>query len=488
MAVYHVSNFAGGMNEIIHPGLLTDNQARLLLDADVISGKIQAAKHPLKTIFSSPLDVLHFGNRNRSVVKWYDRYYWSDNVALTYSGNAEALGVPYPEEMPKIVKEKYEPGLTGIYKYAITFVNKNGWESAPGTPSNYYIETELAGEYARLTLPVFPKGIEYAKIYRTIAEGAEFLYVGELHDSNGMFIDRMDDITASMQSALNTFDDFPPPKNGRYLTEAGSVFFLAVGSNLYYSQAGNPHAWPKTNFIGMGDVITGICAEFQGVLVFTQNNTCRVIGADTPETITKIGIPGNQGCVNYRSIATLANCPIWLSNDGICIWDGNNISIISMRIMDTHRLPLKCAVSANDVYYLFGDKGTICYDRRNGGIFYRLSETCDYAWYDGNTDRLYIQKEDGIYIFGEGGEKSYTYISPDIGGSDLVYKKIIEVIVNAEGAFTLTVTGDGNSICSIAVNSKGRHRIKMPHATTARNISLKVIGTGGLNEISLLYV
>lgn len=491
MALYHVYNWRGGMNEILHPQLLAENQSQLLIDADVTSGKIRAIKHPQNLNISSPMELLHFGTRDRSVVKWSERYYWSDNVLLRYGGNLEPLGIPYPENFFTIGKyndASEVSGLTGKYKYAVTFVNKNGWESAPGSAAQYYLEINLLNDYAALSFNELPKGIKYVKIYRTMADGADFFCVGQTSNTDKVFIDRMDDITASVQPVLNTFDDFPPPKNGRYLTEAGGVFFLAVESRLYFSKLGHPHAWPVTNFVDIGDRITGICADFQGVLVFSQNNVYRVIGADIPESLTKINIPGNQGCVNYRSISHLANLPVWLSNDGICVWDGNKINIISMQIINTHRLSVKCAASANDVYYLFLDNGAICYDSRNGGIFYRLSFSCDYAWYDGNNDKFYLQKNDGVYLFGEGEEKTYTYKSPQIGDSSLVYKKIFEVLINAEGKFNLTVIADDISVCSIDIKKAGRHCIKMPYPTTARKVELKITGEKGLDEVSMSYV
>jgi hypothetical protein len=487
MSIYHVSNFADGMNEVIAPQLLAETQAQLLLDANVISGKIRAVPQGELTEFDSPLDLLHYGNSSRSVVKWYDRYYWSDNEKLTYGGNIENLGVPYPDDLLQFRKEKDPQGFTGKYKYAVTFVNKNGWESAPGKLDEYYVEIELIGEHAILFCPDFPKGIKYAKIYRTMDNGADFFCIGEVEESGGSFIDRMDDITASMQERLNTFEDLPPPANGKFLTEAGGVFFLAVGSNLYFSKLGNPHAWSPLNFIGIGDVITGICAEFQGVLVFTQNSTCRVIGADVPESITKIDIPSQQGCVNYKTISHLANFPVWLSNDGICIWDGSNITIASMRIMNTYKLSVRCAASANDVYYLFCDDGAICYDRRNGGIFYRLSTICDYAWYDGNSDNLYLQDSDGIRIWGRGKAKTYTYISPAIGGNELTYKKFREVIINSEGKFFFNLLVDGRSVCTVVEPRAGLHRLKLPYSTTAESVCLRIEGETGLNELSVIY-
>jgi hypothetical protein len=491
MATFFSNSIAGGMNEVIDPGLLDEKSAALLVNADISTGKIRSIKMPRRLGASNPEDLHHYGKINRSVVKWYGRNYWSINDTFTapfYGGDAENyLGIPFPVYDRDVNLSTVEGDLTGEYKYCVTFVNPNGWESAPGDLLDYERAITLKENYVDIKVTWDDARISYAKIYRTIEHGADFYCVGEIKKSGDVFKDQTDDYTLAGLEPLGTIDNYPPPDNGKYLCESGGVFFLAVGSTLYFSSLGNPHAWPKLNFVGFDDLITGVTPEFQGVLVYTLNNTYRIVGAEDIETLTKQLLPGNQGCVNYNSIAQVSNAPVWLSNDGICLWDGESITVISQQIVNTTRLPVVCAVSANDCYFLFLTSGAILYDHRNGDIFSKLDFTCSYAWYDSTTDNLYLQQGDSISVYGGGGDAIYTYMSPRVVFPESVYKYIKEVTICVEGSANVTLTNESGAIFSVALNESGRHRLKAPYNTMGRWAQMKVVGIGSLSEISVTY-
>ena len=398
-----------GMNNWNHPGLIDSKTAVQLTDADITDGKLSPQRLPLP-ILSTVEQLGFFGGPDRSVVKWYDRTYWSNNQAFKapfYGGAEENLGVMYPAEHPSPVAVSTDNGLTGEYKYCWCYVNINGWESAPcAEDGDLWVSITVSNQHIKITAPeTFPNGISYIKIYRTADKGADFYCVGEIHSPGGEFLDKTDDNTLVMLEAASSFDNYPPPDNGKYLTESGGVFFLAVGSRVYFSTIGNPHAWPTLNFVGFDDTVTGITTEFQGVLVFTYNNTYRITGADDPATLVKSILPGNQGCSNYRTVSHVANSPVWLSNDGICLWDGESISIINQGIVKTQRLVPRFAVSGNDVYYLFTVGRVIVFDRRSGTVFRELSwknYDFDYGWYDGAADQIYLLKGEQVFEFGNG--------------------------------------------------------------------------------------
>jgi hypothetical protein len=495
MANFYTAAFTAGMNEIIYPGLLDEKSAAYLSNVKLRDGKISALRAPLALPQTSPEQFGHYGTKNRSAVKFYGRAYWSINDAKEapyYGGNIEPLGVPYPTIQPTLSKitpvQGDEKGLTGTYKYCMTFVNANGWESAPGSLTNYEQVIELDNSFVNVTAPPFPEGIAYAKVYRTANMGAEFFCVGEISTSEGSFLDKTDDYVLAGLEPISSLDNYPPPDKGKYLTESGGVFYLAVGTFLYFSAVGNPHAWPTLNFVDCGDIITGIAPEFQGVLVFTANATYRIVGTYDVSTVTKTSVPGNQGCVNYHTIAHVSNAPCWLSNDGICLWNGESLAIISDRVMNTERLQVHCAVSGNDKYILFLESGAIVYDRKDGGVFYKLTFTCDYAWYDGDADKIFLQRGDRIYEYGAGETLRYTYRSPYIGGGESGYKRFTEVIVIADGETTVSAYCDDKKRCEvICKGNDARHRIKLPFATSGQRLQVEINGDGKLKELFVYY-
>ena len=491
MATFFTAQFTSGMNEVLSPALLDENTASLLVNANIESGKINSVRNPKKLAVNTPEELRHYGKLNRSVVKLYERSYWSINDTVTapfYGGDQENyLGIPYPKYDREVTFAPIDGELSGEYKYCVTYVNANGWESAPGAVLDYERAVKLDKKYVNITVNWSSDVVSYAKVYRTIDHGADFFCIGEIKKSGDTLTDKVDDYTLAGLEPLSTVDNFPPPDNGKYLCESGGVFFLAVGSTLHFSALGNPHAWPMINFIGLDDIITGIVPEFQGVLVFTRNNTYRITGADDVQTLIKTLLPGNQGCVSYNSITQISNAPIWLSNDGICLWDGESINVISRRVMNTTRLQVVCAASANDCYYLFLEKGAIVYDHRNGDIFSKLDFTCQYAWYDGNADALYLQNANGISVFGEGEKSAYTYRSGYIGVPESTYKFFREVIVSIEGSANVTLVCDGAAVFSVNLKASGRHRLFAPYNTLGRYGQLKVSGTGTLIEAGVVY-
>lgn len=492
MAQYFTAQFTGGMNEVISPALLDEKTASLLVNGDIESGKISSIKMPKLLPVDKPETLGHFGKINRSVVRLYGRTYWSDNDTIYppyYGGDVENyLGIPYPDYNNDVDFTYIPDGeLNGNYKYCVTYVNINGWESAPGSLLDYERSIILLkNNYVGITVNWTDERISYAKIYRTQAEGADFYCVGEVKSSGGTFTDKTSDYTLTGLEPLSTIDNYPPPDNGKYLCESGNVFFLAVDSTLYFSKQGNPHAWPKLNFIGIDDTITGICPEFQGVLVFTKNNCYRITGAENIETLIKSMLPGNQGCVNYNSIDQVSNAPIWLSNDGICLWNGENINVISRQIINTTRLQVVCGVSANDCYYLFLKNGAILYDHRNGDVFRKLDFSCDYAWYDGDSDVLYLQDKKGIYEYGSGEYGSYIYKTGYIGVPESEYTYYREVVLTIDGTANVTLLNEDKEVFSVELNKSGKHRLKAPYNTFGRYCQVKVVGSGTLKEIGVI--
>ena len=496
--VFAVRQFTGGMNDWVHPGLLHENTAAQLVDAELDDGKLVPLKRPRATPYADPASLAHYGTADRSVVKWNDRHYWSDNTATSapyYGGTPENyLGIPFPAYSgtgKNVTVEKTSPGtgetgMSGTFKYCVTFVNVNGWEGAPGSLEEYETEVTLSTQIAAVTVTWSDSRISYAKIYRTIDHGADFYCVGEVSASGSVFRDTVTDELAQMMNPLSTQYAYPPPDGGKFLCEYGGVFFLAVGSLLYFSAPGNPHAWPPTHFLGIDDTITGLVPEFQGILVFTRGNVYRVTGAEDPETVAKIYIPGNHGCVNFRSIATVNNAPVWLSGSGICIWDGDQVAVPSYQVIHTENMGVKCAVSAHDRYFLFLNGKTIVFDRRNGDVFYTISPVCDYAWHDDSTDKLYLLAGGHIYEYGGGEPLTMTYVSPTIPGTQSAIRKFREILLCGTGESRVTVSVDGKEIADF-VAASGRARVKLPLSAVGGGLSCRIRNRGGIQEMAVIY-
>jgi hypothetical protein len=136
---------------------------------------------------------------------------------------------------------------------------------------------------------------------------------------------------------------------------------------------------------------------------------------------------------------------------------------------------------------LFLQNSAILFDLRNGNTFKKLDFSCKYAWYDGETDSLYLQQTDGIYLWGAGQAGTYIYVSGYIGVPEAEHTYFREVVVSSEGAANITLIVDGKSVFSVAVKKSGRHRIQPPYNTLGTYAQIKISGTGTLKEAGVLY-
>ena len=503
MQSFQINDFSGGMNDWVDPGLLGNGALAKLVNGEVSSGKIVPVRGPSNlndgvAEHNTPVYYGHYGTRDRSVVKFYNRHYWSNNTATQapwYGGDVENyLGIPYPAysgSAPNVSIAAASPGagqngLSGVFRYCVTFVNANGFEGAPGSLEEYDTNITLASQIANITVTWSDSKIAYAKIYRTIDHGADFYCIGEISSSGSTFADDTPDDTAQLLNPLTTVDAYPPPDGGKFLTEYGGVFFLAVGDLCYFSTQGNPHSWPKTQFISCDDPITGITPEFQGVLVFTRNSVYRITGADSPETVTKNYIPGNHGCISFRSIAVLNNAPLWASYDGLCLWDGSSISVVNYRVKHLENPAVKYAVACRDCYWLFLTSGTVVFDRKNGDVFYELDSTFDYAWYDAENNLLYLMGGGSIYTYGSGNLLRCICRTGAIGSGIPGTRIFREISTQCDGASTIRAIVDGTCVAEVALGA-GKQRLKLPLNAVGSHLEVEMSFKATLHNITVLY-
>lgn len=491
MAEINISSFAGGANNFLASDRLGDKYARLLRDLSIDNGALVSLHNDTAVNAASPPDLGHYGEANRSTAKQFGRWYWSINDAKAppfYGGSDMGLGLTPPVHPPIVTAEKAEGvKLKGSYRYCSTCVI-NGYESAPGPVGDgYYSTVELAeGEYAKVQLPETPDGVQQVKLYRTAAEGADFYLVKVFTASEALTAheDKLADLDLLFCEPMESLYYLPPPDGGKYLTECGSTFFLAVEDKLYFSEIGNCQAWNPSNWISFDDTITGICVEFQGLLVFTANRVYRVTGNDAL-TIAKLEIPTRQGCANWRTIATLSNAPLWMSNDGICMWDGQSVKLLSFQRWKLDSPPV-FGFAANDRYYLVSETGTAVYDLRAGGVFYEISLDADYAWYDVDLDLAYYRRNGQYYELERGKWRRTGVYRSGLLGGNLALTEFRKLRVSSDCSVEYVLRDHlGREIDSGTIYNAdtAEQWLKTGHPTRGCDIELRFDGT--LREFSL---
>jgi hypothetical protein len=499
MAIYDIKTFDRGINNFIDPGFIQKNQSQKTENAKISDGNLTSLNGLTmlnEILIKNPEDLDHYGASNRSMVNFLDNDYWSinDAVAAPYYGGQPAnyLGVEYPSAPPTVAAGA-AGALTGDYKYAITFLNGEGWESAPGDTAVYWSTVTLASQQADISIPAFPTGTATCIIYRTVAAGSEFYEVARTASPSSTYSDNLTDDLLLLGNPLDTVNDLPPPDGGKYLTEQNNTFFLVVGDRVYFSKQGNPHAWNPLDFVNLNDTGTGLVEEFEGILAFTSNSTTRITGYDVLTVSSKL-LPSNQGCKNWRTVSRLDDVPIWESNDGLCIWDGSSIKLVSHELYEISFTSTHAEVY-DDAYYLFHPNGATVYDRRTGGTFTELSNFVgstynEYAWYDGDADKLYLYNglagDDGrVYEYGTGTAQEVDYISPHVDGG-LTEKSYRRIWLRNDSTTTVKFFVEGTEVMDVDVLA-GERFIYLPAGSDGRYAYFELIFTGTVFDAAIEY-
>ena len=378
-------------------------------------------------------------------------------------------------------------------------------DSRPGSGNNFEnywteITSDVSGGSERFRLTAIPVSLESFVvrriIYRTIANGGTFYRLDTIEDNTTTdFLDSTPDIELQLRSTITTINAHPPIEQiidgdsvrqcGKFLTERNGIFFQAVNDRLYNSEAANPHAWNPDNFIAVDDDITAIARLDEGLLVFSKNRTFLILG-DSPATFIKREVATDQGCPEHRTIAYVGNTPVWVSNDGICIWFGQaGVQVISDGFYILDFTPL-FAVSSNDVYYAFGaTKATAIDFRRNRAFYERNLVGYDNAFGDRDQDKLFLQRGIITEIDGEGPVAEASYRTPAIDVEDKTrIKHFRQMWIDVSADATIEVSLDGTLKQTIDSKGTERRRHRFVSGLMDQQIQFRVKTKGVIKELS----
>jgi hypothetical protein len=244
-------------------------------------------------------------------------------------------GIDPPDNLPQVVMAGSGGSLAaGGYSYRYTFYDSDtGAESAPSCVSA--TTTAVANDSATVSelMPSTNSRVTSRRLYRTVADGGVWYYVGPLNDNaTKEYLDGL--IDASLGSELTTDQDIPP--TGDLLVAYKERLFLAGNvdypNRVYFSYANKPDMWESTSYLDVGVSNDEIVAmvEFEGKLYFMQNTgICGLYGSDE-DTFAYHKTRSHVGVSAPQSVSVGPDGIYFLSHDGVYRFDG----LKSVRISD----------------------------------------------------------------------------------------------------------------------------------------------------------
>lgn len=135
----------------------------------------------------------------------------------------------------------------------------------------------------------------------------------------GEFLDDFDQL--SLTRILPSLDYEPPPDELRGLVLLPTNIMAGfVGSNLYFSEPGQYHAWPPDNVVTLEHKIVGLAVSAGTLVVLTDGYPYRVDG-NTPESMQPSKIESMFPCLSKKSIVSTGMGVIYSTHSGLALYN-----------------------------------------------------------------------------------------------------------------------------------------------------------------------
>jgi hypothetical protein len=376
MAISELITFNGGMSTKTSPHLIGRTEGIICENLDLERGTLS----PLPSFqFIETVNGRHITNYNGTILSNQaqddDRFYTEFAGRLYWSNNGFTDGLKrYDETIPDVnigIKAEAPDPLTdaevnqivmaydsntvgrltesGIYTYAFTIVDTNGIESYPkivdsdvdlinkNNPSIKMTVSIANYEAWQVTHPTMA-GVN---VYRTGGDNPTFNLLAEnisptsvevtSDATNAYWSDTIADINVS-RIELTTFENIAPPDEIDMLIESKGTLWASWNKRVYYSQTGTPELWGNLDYVSLDRDCTGL-GNFGDVVVAFTKTSAYIISGNNRDNVSLQRLPFNQGCISKHSIVNIDSYLVWASMNGICIFNGSTIEVITKTIL-----------------------------------------------------------------------------------------------------------------------------------------------------------
>ena len=423
--------FNGGLSTKVAPNLIAPNEAVECNNVDLEEGTLKPVKDSVYLqdvtgthgyyinggyIFNSTADD------DRFYVEFANTLYWSNangtaNGLMRYDGTAvgeDATPPPSPNQISVAAISGGNMGDATTYYYCYTFVDSSYLE---GTPT-VFAQTSTASPNLQIEVTINPTNTPadatQVRIYRQGGSNPTFNLIGEVDLEPTpiypkTFTDNTRDIDVS-RVELTTFENTPPPDALDMLIENNGTFWGSVGDRVYFSRTGSPYFWGTLDYVRLDSQCTGLGRIGSSIIAFTSSDMYQIDGWNR-DNITRRKLEFNQGCKNKRTVANVNNYLFWVSDNGICLYDGGSVVVVTKNILSWNEF----AKVGNSTWSDYVD------ERYNSGLGFEISYATSYQ------DKYYGVYADGIVVIDiSNGIKASTLHGSGI--QSLVYNKSDNVL------------------------------------------------------------
>ncbi len=297
------------------------------------------------------------------------------------------------------------PNLTAT-SYVYTFVNDQGWESAPSLATDDILRPDGVSitVVTSTTAPPGYSAVTLKRIYRvvTATTGDLFLLVAEIPLAQASYVDTKSDNQVGPDILESQEFDLPPATLECIISLPNGIYAGIFGKQLCLSAAGWPHAWPLRQRYPCESDLTAICNIDNTIVVGTETVVYTCTGTDPGSYV--MSKPGErQACVSKRGMVYLDGQGVaFPSPDGYQVCAGSAGAVRNMTENVFTKLQWQAlgpesfiaAVHDGVLHWYWSNSptsGSYALDAKPGGFgLIRLSHHATATFVDPLSDALYL--------------------------------------------------------------------------------------------------
>jgi hypothetical protein len=192
--------------------------------------------------------------------------------------------------------------------------------------------------------------------------------------------------------------DSPPEDLQGLVTVQNSILVGFVGNTLYFSEPGQPSAWPSRYATPVGEQIVALGAIAGSLLVLTKGYPYIVAVRDPAAGVSVDRIDVLYPCLSAQSVVTMGYGIVWSTNDGLAVYSPTSGAALVTKALynnDTWTVDVNPNTVVAEYYgenYLASHStGSFVFeqDAKVGGFFVDTDPVFTASWYDTQTGKLY---------------------------------------------------------------------------------------------------
>ena len=232
--------------------------------------------------------------------------------------------------------------------------------------------------------------------------------------------DFVDDYDPTALSDILTTDEYarPPPNMQGLVAIQNSILAGFSGNEIYFSEPGQPHAWPLRYTLTLEHNIVKLVAYGGAMIALTVAYPYLIDGSD-PANMAVRKVDALYPCVSRRSVVTMDYGVVYATHDGLAVISQSAGTQIATKVLfeqDTWNSTLDpstiVAVYFGDSYLASHSTGGFVFERNEqvGGYFATVNYPAVAAAYDSFTGRLYYSagSNGDIYEWDSPGQPALT--------------------------------------------------------------------------------